>query len=349
MNHKNQYRLGFTLLELLIVIAIIAFVAVIGMRSYGNLKEIQAKKMNLSNIKRIQHTLATYNEAREGVTDRFNYFDSLIDAQQGAGAWKGTPGTYQWENTAVSGQPGIYDGSWKFRIALYNAAGQGSGAVASEEEAKIQNKGTRNTGLLSQLGIYFLSTNDCASLQEAGIYRYMLHNPSTGQSSAYCALKQGEVAIGGGGPGFRPDMSAYYPAYLEPGSPVAVVQPLSNARGGASVNTIFKDLGYTYTGTNTFAMTDTDRANVLSALNVKFVCFGIGQCAECVRNQLGLGEAPINSVYDKTNYRNYIAVFAIYGGGQGVKQSCHLAGVLDCAGKTYRAAEYDLNWTTTAN
>lgn len=337
-------RQGFTLVELIIVIAILAFVTVVGIHSYGNLKETQARKMNLANIKRVHHTLATYDAAREEDAGRFNYFDALIDAKP-SGAWTGAPGTFAWNDVALAGGGvGVYDGSWKeLGIPLSNAGGQGA-KTYTLAEAQDSNKGLRNTGLLSKLAIHYLSTNECQLLHNAGIAKVLLHNPSTAQSSAYCAVPTGVYSPGGGGPGFRPDMSAYYPADLVAGSPVAVIRPVETSRGVTTCSSIYTDFGYGFATTNSSpdAVMGTDT-------KVTLVCFGIGRGAECVRSQLGLGEAPYNPAYDKTNYRQYIAVFAIREGGQGVASTCHLAGVLDCAGNTYKQAEYGVNWTTQVN
>ena len=74
-------RDGFTLIELIIVIAILAFVTVVGIRSYGNLRDVQARKMNAANIKRVEHALATYEivHRENGTAGYFKNFDSLID------------------------------------------------------------------------------------------------------------------------------------------------------------------------------------------------------------------------------------------------------------------------------
>ncbi len=385
MSYVKRTRRGFTLIELMIVIAILAFVTVVGIHSYGNIKEIQAKKVNLANLKRTFHSLVTYEELckEQGVSAYFAGFDSLIDAESG-GKWLGAAGTFSWGESYTSsnvyddqgrqqfdanGNPltsvtedsfssrdsrtvhngfGIYDGSWKVLMATYNAQGEGAGSVPGLEAAREANKGTRETGLYKHLGIYYLTSSDVSLLKAAGVSYYFLHNPSTAQAygssrGGYCSavvnenginLSQDGLKIMGGGPGHRPDMSAFYPVYLTEGSPVAVIQPGS---------TIYDDLGYSLAYTNaTFQASTASQA--LSS--TKLICFGIGKNANCVRNQFGLGEAPYNPYYDKRNYRQYVAVFVLKAGGQGVVSACRLAGVIDCAGNTYRAAEYGLNWST---
>lgn len=354
---KRACRAGFTLIELIIVIAILAFVAVVGIRNYGNIREIQAKKMNLANIKRIYHALATYEtiHREQGTAEYFKGFDSLVDASSD-GAWYGTPGEIDfglWSTNScdarqVRGGLGIYDGSWKVLAATYNANGEGSGAVPELADAMAKNKGLRGTGLYKSLGVYYLGEADVALLRNAGLTTVFLHNPSTAQATGggrggYCtavttengvSLSKDRLRIEGGGPGFRPDMSAFYQTYVTNGLPVALIVPSS---------TIYNDLGYDLALTNGTPSAAYAKAAVSK---VKLIAFGIGRNAECVRNAVGLGEAPVNPVFDKTNYRSYIAVFALKTGGQGVASTCRFAGVLDCAGNTYRAAEYDVNWTT---
>ncbi len=357
---KTAAHGGFTLIELIVVIAILAFVAMIGLRSYANLREVQARKMNATNIKRVGHALATYETVHleNGSTGYFKNFDALIDVNTD-GAWTGTAGTIDWgtisgancdARTVYSGL-GIYDGSWKVLGATYNAAGEGSGNVASLTEAQEANCGMRNTGLYKSLGIYYLSETDATMLKNAGVTQVLLHNPSTQQAygtkrNGYCTAlddngftTDGLKSPGGGGPGFRPDMSAFYPVTIAAGLPVAVIRPSSS---------IYADLGYMVTFTNS-APTATELTTAISGQTTKLIAFGIGQNAECVKNAIGLGDAPFNPVFDKKNYRSYIAVFAITTRGQGTASTCRLAGVVDCAGNTYRAASYAVNWTTSLN
>ena len=355
-------REGFTLIELIIVIAILAFVTVIGIRSYGNLRDVQARKMNAANIKRVQHALATYEVVHQenGTAGYFKNFDSLIDVTSG-GAWieAGRQGQIDWGTVAggncdartVHGGLGIYDGSWKVLGATYNAAGQGSGNVASLAEAQDENRGMRDTGLYKQLGIYYLSTNDVALLRNAGVTQVLLHNPSTQQASGtrrngYCTAlddngytPDGLKSPGGGGPGFRPDLSAFYPVTVTNGLPVAIIRPNS---------TVYADFGFETSFANSSPSADELTAAV-SGQTTKLIAFGIGQNAECVKNAVGLGDAPYNPAFDKKNYRSYIAVFAITTRGQGTPSTCRLAGVIDCAGNTYRAATYSVNWTNGVN
>lgn len=355
---KTPASSGFTLIELIIVVAILAFVAMVGLRAYGNVRATQARKVNAANIKRVAHSLATYEtiHREQGTSGFFKNFDSLIDVAS-SGGWFGTQGTIDWgvvsggavDARTVHSGLGIYDGSWKVLGATYNAIGEGAGTTATLEAAMDENRGTRDTGLYKLLGIYYLSTNDVALLRDAGITHVLMHNPSTQQAygtrrNGYCTAMDdngytpdGLLTPGGGGPGFRPEMSAFYPVTVTNGQPVAIIRPNS---------TIYNDLGYQCAFSNN-APSDADLTAAVSGQKTKLLAFGVGPCAECVRNTVGLGDAPYNPAFDKKNYRQYIAVFALTTRGQGTPSSCHLAGVIDCAGNTARAAEYSVNWTTT--
>lgn len=355
--HRKNAATGFTLIELIIVVAILAFVAMVGLRGYANLRETQARKVNAANIKRVAHSLATYEtiHREQGTASFFKNFDSLIDVAS-SGVWTGTQGTYDWGTVSggavdartVHGGLGIYDGSWKALGALYNAAGEGSGDTATLDEAMDANRGMRDTGLYKSLGIYYLSTNDVSLLRNAGITQILMHNPSTQQAygsrrNGYCTAmddngytSDGLLSPGGGGPGFRPEMSAFYPVTVTNGLPVAVIRPNS---------TIYNDLGYQCAFSNS-APSAADLTAAVAGQKTKLLAFGVGLNAECVKSPIGLGDAPYNPVYDRKNYRQYVAVFAITTRGQGTPSSCHLAGVVDCAGNTSRAAEYASTWTT---
>jgi len=360
-NSKSVHA-GFTLIELIMVVAIIGIISLVSIHSYSNLKEVQAKKMNVSNLKRLNHTLATYDMIKENDYTKFNNFDSMLDVTP-SGRWLGTAGTYAWVGeddvyTGLNGSGGgIYDGSWKALEATYNAAGQGSGAKPDLESAKEKNRGIRETGIYGTLSVYYLQSAEVTALKNAGIQRVLLHNPSTAQASG---SKRGGYAKSvvddnsninvegyrcvNGGPGFRPDLSAFYPTALTNGSPVVIIDP----RKGSS---IYADLGYEISYTNKTVsianMTTTEAKTIADA--TKLLVFGIGLAGECVRAQVGLGEPPYKGTYGNNTYRFYYAIFALKAGGQGVAKSCHFAGVLDCDGKTYRVASYDVDWTTQLN
>lgn len=335
---------GFTLVELIVVIAILGLIAVVGIHQYGNIKMQQARKMNVSTIKQTYAALSTYEVVNEGVATRFRNLHSLIDIDPGSGsAWTGAAGTFDLSTACASNLPGIYNGSWKKLGAVYNANGAG-GSTPDIEKARQDNKGLP---CATKLGLYYLTAAEVTLLKDAGISQVLLHNPTTQQAwgpakrNPVVVTDTGYTADGlqivNGGPGFRPDMSAFFPTVLTNGSPVAVVNPFE-------AYSIYQDLGCDLGLSDAIANYSKSDVEGLLA-KTKLVCFGIGRGSECVIAETGLGEEPLDQVFDRTYYRNYIAVFALRSGGQGVAGSCRLAGVIDPAGNTWRAANYAATWT----
>ena len=356
---KACARRGFTLIELMMVVAILAMIVMIGLKSYGNLKLVQARKMNISNLKRIHNSMLVYDElARDagndsngsiasGARTRFNYLDSLIEVPEATTTdattglvttnnygWAnaGKAGTFEWTPGAETASSIIYDGNWKH---------------ASEEEQyalKLGNQGITST-LAGKIGLYYLNETDAKLLNEAGVSQILLHNWTiSGNQTVNGNYPTGLISPGGGGPAWRPDMSAYYPVLVTNGTPVIVLRPDAAA---AQTGYIYNHLGFQLTG-DTADLRSTEKFDTLLK-STKLLLFGIGNGAKCVTAQYGLNEAPVNPVYDKYYYRNYFLVFAIKNGSTGHQSTCRIAGILDCDGLDIRGAQYNLDWQTSAD
>lgn len=336
---RGNGRSGFTLVELVIVIAILGLIAVVGLRQYGTVRQKQAQKMDAAQLRHIAHAVEAYDLVNENDAGRFDDFDSLVDCTPG-GAWTGPAGTYRWEG-ATNAYPGIYAGSWKVLKATYDAAGNG-GATPDLDAALAQNAGLAS-GLGGKLGLYFLTADDVAAMNGAGMAKYLLHNPSTAQATG---SRRGGFYTGSdtvsedgyefvnGGPGFRVDNSAFYPVKLKEGSPVAVLNP-------KSAYSVFTDLGYGIGATNSASMTADELAE---KAGVKLVCFGIGKASRLVTSPTGLGKAPTSGTLERRHYRNYVAVFALKSAVRGTPASFKFAGVLSPEGNDEKTAQFNADW-----
>ena len=334
-----QRKQGFTLVELVIVIAILGLIAVVGLRQYGTVRQKQAQKMDAAQMRHIAHAIEAYDLVNENDSGRFDNFDSLIDCTP-SGSWTGTAGTYTWDGV-TNLYPGIYAGSWKVLAATYDAGGNG-GSTPELDAALAQNSGLAS-GLGGELGIYYLTTNDVATMNGAGLWKYLLHNPSTAQATG---SRRGGFYTGSdtvsedgyefvnGGPGFRVDSSAFYPVKIKAGSPVAVLNPKS-AYG------IFTDLGYAIGATNSASMTADELAE---KAGVKLVCFGIGRASQLVTSPTGLGKAPTSGTLERRYYRNYVAVFALKSALRQSPASFKFAGVLNPSGSDEKTAQHNADW-----
>lgn len=334
-----QKKQGFTLVELVIVIAILGLIAVVGLRQYGTVRQEQARKMDAAQMRHIAHAIEAYDLVNENDANRFDNFDSLIDCTPG-GSWTGTAGTYAWEGV-TNRYPGIYAGSWKVLKATYDAAGNG-GATPDVDAALAQNAGLAG-GLGGELGIYHLTTNDVAAMNAAGLWTYLLHNPSTAQATGSrrggfytgsdTASEDGFEFVNGG-PGFRVDNSAFYPVKVKEGSPVAVLNP-------KTAYAVFTDLGYGIGEPDHESLTADELAE---KAGVKLVCLGIGKASRLVTSPTGLGKAPTSGTLERRYYRNYVAVFALKSAVRGTPASFKFAGVLSPTGSDEKTAQFNSDW-----
>lgn len=334
-----QRKQGFTLVELVIVIAILGLIAVVGLRQYGTVRQKQAQKMDAAQMRHIAHAIEAYDLVNENDANRFDNFDSLVDCTPG-GSWTGTAGTYSWDG-ATNAYPGIYAGSWKVLKATYDATGHG-GSTPDLDAALAQNAGLAS-GLGKELGLYFLTAADVEAMNGGGVVKYLLHNPSTAQAtgSGRGGFYTGSDTVSedgyefvNGGPGFRVDNSAFYPVKLKEGSPVAVLNP-------KAAYAVFTDLGYGIGATNSATMSADELAE---KAGVKLVCFGIGKASNLVTAPTGLGKAPTSGTLERRFYRYYVAVFALKSAVRGTPASFKFAGVLNPSGSDEKTAQFNADW-----
>lgn len=329
---KVRSSSGFTLVELIVVVAILALIASIAIGKFGDLRAASAKKVNLVNMQALTRAANTYIAASDVQTSIFDKMESLLDVGSG-GKWLGTSGTYDWTKNNMGAIPGIYMGP-KSVSQISDAGGAGQDTTTQDlEEQRKQNQGIP-AALVGKLGVYYLSTTDVTKLKEAGVSNYLLHNYLAGQSSllGFTANEDGS-ALENGGPGFRADMSAFYKVALTNGSPVAVLDPIKSV---ATYRAFGIDLGI-----KPNEGVDTQSFIAAQRLPYRLICFGLGRTA--IFAQKALDSVPRCEVYGKEYYRNYIMVF---------KQStsapsgfvASFAGVIDPAGNAIPEAQFSMDW-----
>ena len=105
---------GFTLVELVIVIAILGLIAVVGLRQYGTVRQKQAQKMDAAQMRHIAHAIEAYDLVNENDSGRFDNFDSLIDCTP-SGSRAGTAvrrPSWTRPSPRTPGWPAGWAGSW---------------------------------------------------------------------------------------------------------------------------------------------------------------------------------------------------------------------------------------------
>ena len=345
---KKPISQGFTLIELVLVVAIVAIISVIAIGKFSDFRKAAARRANVANIKNITRTINTEiaQKGGEKITGMFAYAESLIDCAEGGGDATGTAGSYTvqsaWYDGAGGTVPGIYCGV-KRTGAVVNAGGVGTGEIAAIATAHESNVGLEK--LASKLCLYYLNDSDVSALKEAGVSIVSRHNYSNQQATQICKWTDSKyyTEMGlhstGGGPGHRPDLSAFYPVVLTNGSAVAVLNP-------ASSESIYRDLGLDYKTTYGVEGLSSDDPKTYYDKGIcsKLYVFGMGR--DCEATTKMFENAPRCPTLDKTYYRNYLLVFKQNTGKGNSGSGVTFVGVIDPVGNTAKQAQYDADWSS---
>lgn len=332
-------KTGFTLIELVLVVAILAIIAVIGIGKFGDIRKDSARKANVASINNIQRAVNTKLAMTDKVTGMYNYCESLVDAScvNGPGdADAFSSGGYLWGGASWSATPytrGIYAGI-KEVGELTNKNGVSSGTSVSLEEARENNRGLISA---ANFGIRYLNESETAALKKAGMEILLYHNWMNSQSSV-ALTKSGrtldeDLATRNGGPGSRPDMSAFFPIRLTNGVPVAVLDPAKSEK-------IYRAFGIDYPAkTDTFSsQVDYFKKGGLPRL----LCVGLGRSSDITSTLFE--NPPRDNCLDKTYYRNYILVFKMLNGSGNTGYTVSFAGVIDPECNPSTQAIYNMDW-----
>ncbi|MBQ6925455.1 MAG: prepilin-type N-terminal cleavage/methylation domain-containing protein [Kiritimatiellae bacterium] len=349
---------GFTLIELIIVVAIIAFIATVAIGKFKDMREAAAKKIHFASIANVQRTIETAIAHSDSIIGMFNYCDALVTMKSETEPATGAPGTYAWAKDNQywryeGAKGGVYAGQ-TVPMPVYDAGGNGAGITPSYESVQEANTGISDS-LLKMLGIRYLTDSEAKALYNAGIGIIAYHNPSSAQ--AYGAANRhpwyqnasgysgDNLAIRGGGPGFRPDASAFYPVYVSPdmtttnrGLGVAVLDP---GQAGAIYRAFVSSKSYP---------TDKDTLDALKAGTPedwfawglpRLVVIGLGKNSDTVNRWFEV--FPRDNTLDKTKYWNYCLVFQMNNGGR-AGSDAKFVGVIDSRGNTVVGAEGNMDW-----
>jgi prepilin-type N-terminal cleavage/methylation domain-containing protein len=359
---NRKIRCGFTLIELILVVAIVAFIATLAIGKFSDMREKAAKKINFASIASVQRTINAAIAHSDSVIGMFNYCDSLVTMNGQSSVPEGNEGSYEWAKdnqnwcyeNAVGG---IYAGQ-TYPMPVYDAGGNGSGVMPTFESVQDANKGIPSS-LRRMLGLLHLTDSEQSALHNAGIGILQYHNPSSAQAygtasrhpwyqtSTNCSGD--DLAIRGGGPGFRPDNSAFYPVYVNStnansrahtGLAVAVVDP--SASGAAALYRAFV----------TTKEYPTDKATLDQLKNVepegwfawglpRLVVIGLGKYSDTVNKWFE--NFPRDNTRDKSEYWNYCLVFQLNNGGR-AGSDAKFVGVIDSRGNTVVGAENNMDW-----
>lgn len=322
---------GFTLVELLVVVAILAIVASFAITQYSNTQKTSAEKVSIANQEAVNRAVQSYLMLNGGTG--LNYLDSLIDW----GTALGTPGTFNTNLNSATVVGGVYRGPKQVSFGDTSAPG----ATAVEQNHGIA------SDLASKVCVYYLSSSDVAGLKKLGLTRATYFNYTTLHASSRGGLTvTPEMEILSAGPAFRMEHAASFGVGLTNGSPVLAIRP---STGTLSLYQAFGSRLYAtngVAGANGVVPPPSTDAEAMAAANGKvLLLFGLGSASTIVgaRNG-GLDNAPRCEALDFSYYRQYLLVVRSMGGPSAMSAGAEFAGVLDPKGQTVSDARFSNEW-----
>lgn len=324
---------AFTLIELLMVIAIIAIISTLAVSKVGGVKESSARKVSLANQSAVERAISSYMVAG----GRLNRLDSLMYAGEGGAPLMGTAaeGDFDFTTTCTpQGREGFY----------YGPSAEGTAEV--EQMRQEQNSGlmgeltkvmclytlskTQADALVNQLGLRYVMAHtayaDALDLQFPSIH-YPKNRP------------YGDGTVPNAANGLNPNSSAIVATQVTNGMAVAAINPMTDLG-----RTIYQAMGQELM--NTLGWGESyNEAEVRAEVKAKggpLIAFGLGDsCSAIGKANAGLETAPYATYPQRRFYTRYILLFRLKTAGEGSVSVVipEFAGVIDCAGNTIRAAE----------
>lgn len=333
MQIKNiRPRSGFTLIELILVIAILGVISALAIQKLSGLKEDSQQKINRENVKRLDAAVQAYYVANTMDDKRTSTIFNRLDSLTVWDAPNGSEGSTD-HLADVAGSLLIYTN----QTANLGLSGKIASAAAANQYAQ--------SGAAGVLGVYYLTAADARALTDFGLKYVMRGYPenssapgnayaSYGEDSVYAATASAE----------NPDTCSCLAATNYPGMPVAVVNPAATVDRSPVGPDIYRSLGQevAYSGRTYKVMVDgADMQDNQAAFNALLsgsgvlLAFGIGEkCALVGNPAAGLDAAPVSPVMKNDEYRRYIMLLRLKHSSTGAA-TLEYAGVMDPEGRTY--------------
>lgn len=324
---KGLSRGAFTLVELIVVIAILSIISTLAVSRIGALREKAARKVSVANQQAVGRAVETFLAINDG---KLNRLDSLIDAGTG--------------NSGATG----YD------FSEHGGVGSVGGLYRGPDDQTTETVRERNSGihddLLAALCTYRVNAHEANALRRIGLAYVMRHlSMESATDVGIVTGGDGEKLIKGDDGALAPvsgrfdsELSACVAKSVTNGMVFAAVNPMVN-RGRDIFRACGSDLERTSDADSGYSEA-TVKAEV-AATGGPLLAFGLGDSASIIgASQGGLDSAPYSEVVPAKYYRRYIVLFrlrmAATGSAQGV--TVEFAGVLDPQGNTIPAARQAL-------
>lgn len=315
---------AFTLIELLMVIALIAIVSTLAVNKLGGVRESAARKVSLANQKAVGRAVEAFLVSG-GMLNRLDnlfYADCAEDAEQSAIA---TPGS---------------------RI-VFDALGEtlyfGPSNIGSLDREYVAEKNSGlHPDLLNLLCMYRLNEAEAIALRDRIGLKYVVrhYEYAEGYPSDNGHSYGDDGSVPGASDGLDPNLAACITKAVTNGLLVAAISPASHLG-----RTVYQAFGEEYPSTKKWNETYSD-SEIRAEVDLKgglLLAFGLNDMASIVGNpKAGLESVPYATHVQKKYYSRYILLFRMKTAGSGSVAPIipEFVGVLDCEGNTLRAAEH---------
>jgi prepilin-type N-terminal cleavage/methylation domain-containing protein len=310
---KNQQKNGFTLVELVMVIAILSIITTLAVQRFGNMQAIAARKVSIASQQAVGRAVESFLSVNRGTG--LNRLDALV----GYGVTGGAHG-FRYGDAATLG---LYCGPTDL------------GSLDAATVAR-KNQGLSD-GLRDVLCTYTIDAAESRALRDIGLVYVMRHSlkaeglsASQGDDNAYPQVSDG----------LDPELSACLATFVTDNLVCAAVSGKTEA-GRA----IYRDCGAELLSSDAGgSYSDAGVLEEIEAAGGPLLAFGVGPAASIVgAASMGLEAAPYSEILQTNRYRQYIVLFRLrrHAGTEAV--TAEFAGVLDPEGHTLRAARRLLN------
>ena len=319
MNNRN----GFTLIELIVVIAILSIISTLAVNRIGALRERAARMVSVAAQQSAGRAVESFLTVNDG---KLNRLDALVDA-----------------GTSLSDGAG-YDFGDRGAIGSVGGLYRGPDDVVTEA-VRERNSGLWDEGDASLVGLlclYRVNGAEAAALRRLGLH-YVLQHDTYADGTAYSHYGTGD------------DGSVPRPANgLEPELSACIVRTVTNGMAFAAVNgmteagrAVFRACGQELLSTATGAGGYNEAAvkAEIAATGGPLLAFGLGAEASIVgAARGGIDSAPYSEIIPARYYRQYILLFRLRtaGTGSATPVTAEFASVLDPCGNTIPAARQGL-------
>lgn len=297
---------GFTLVELVMVVSIIAIITTLAVQRFGGMQRIAARKVSIANQQSVGRAVEAFLAVNGSAG--LNRLDSLVN--------RGTSPASEGFHYGAPASLGLYCGPTD-RGALPQATVDAANMGLSD-------------GLRGVLCGYALSVAEAGALRDIGLTYVMRHET---RADGLSADKGDDGAYPQVPDGLDPELSACFATTVTNRLLCAAINGTTEA-GRA----VYRDCGQELLPLDAGGhYGEADALAEIEATGGPLVAFGLGpSCSIVGAASAGLDAAPYSEVLHGNRYRQYIVLFRL----RSADGACtaEFAGVLDPEGRTIRGA-----------